>query len=183
MAWLEIIILCVAIFFLQIGIPQLTPLLSFVPAHALSAPWTIVTSLFVHANVAHLFFNMWALFVFGPFLERRIGQKRFYALYLLAGIVGNIAFALLYPSDVAGLGASGAIFGVMGAMAMLMPNLAILVFFIPMPMWIAAIFWAVTEFLLAGSPDAVAHFTHLAGLGVGLLWGKYIKDGEPQYFA
>ena len=87
MAWLQILIVTAAIFFIQIGVPALTNLLAFTPATALAMPWTAVTSLFVHANFAHFLLNMWALFVFGPMLEQRIGEKRFYALYFLSGIV------------------------------------------------------------------------------------------------
>src|SRR3989338_8864705 len=123
MAWLQILAACIAVFFLQMALPGLTTSLGFVPATALAHPWTFVTSIFLHAGLTHLFFNMWALFVFGPLLERRIGEKKFYALFFLSGIVGNLAFVLFYPANVLGLGASGAIFGVIGALAVLMPNL------------------------------------------------------------
>ncbi len=182
MAWLQIIAACVAVFFLQAALPGFTTSFAFVPAKALAAPWTFVTSIFLHGGFAHLLFNMWALFMFGPLLERRIGEKKFYALFFLSGIVGNLAFVLFYPANVLGLGASGAIFGVIGALAVLMPNLPLLFFFIPMPLWLAAIAWGGMEFLLSGVPDAVARFVHIAGLLVGIAWGMALKKQEPPEY-
>lgn len=84
--------------------PQLTLLL----------PWTPITSIFLHASVLHILFNMYSLFVFGPILEHLLGRARFLALYLIAGFGGSVAVLLMNPFGGV-LGASGAIFGLMGA--------------------------------------------------------------------
>ena len=97
--------------------------------------WTLITSMFVHAGVGHLFVNMFSLFFVGTFVERLIGRKRFLAFYLLAGIVGGLFFSLLpgfFPDflagrvfgnpDIIGVGASGAIFGLVGLLAVITPK-------------------------------------------------------------
>lgn len=77
-------------------------------------PWTMITALFLHASILHILFNMYSLFVFGPMLEHMLGRGRFLALYLVAGFGGSVAVLLLSPGGGV-LGASGAIFGLMGA--------------------------------------------------------------------
>lgn len=174
--WLKLIAANIAVFLLQLALPTITPLLSFTPSLLAAKPWSIITAIFAHGSVEHLFFNMWALFVFGSALEQQIGEKKFLLLYLLAGIAGNVAFALFYPATLSGLGASGAIFGIIGALAMLAPNLIVIVFFAPMPLWLAAIVWTAIEFVSTLTPNnPVANFAHLAGLAIGLAAGKYLK--------
>jgi membrane associated rhomboid family serine protease len=73
-------------------------------------PWRMVTSIFVHASILHILFNMYSLFIFGPIMERLLGRARFLLLFFLAGIGGSVAVLLIAPT-VPVLGASGAIFG------------------------------------------------------------------------
>ncbi len=73
------------------------------------------TSMFLHANFLHIFFNMIALIIVGPAVEVLLGRARFLSLYLIAGLGGSVASYLLGPQVDYGLGASGAIIGVMGA--------------------------------------------------------------------
>jgi membrane associated rhomboid family serine protease len=77
-------------------------------------PWRMLSSAFMHASVLHLLFNMFSLFVFGPVIEHAVGRVRFAALYLLAAFGGSLAVLLLAPMQ-AVVGASGAIFGLLGA--------------------------------------------------------------------
>jgi membrane associated rhomboid family serine protease len=77
-------------------------------------PWRMLTSTFMHASVLHLLFNMFSLFIFGPIIEHAVGRVRFAALYLLAAFGGSVAVLLLAPTS-AVVGASGAIFGLLGA--------------------------------------------------------------------
>ncbi|MCU1440297.1 MAG: hypothetical protein JWP85_1294 [Rhodoglobus sp.] len=84
------------------------------PVLTLLLPWTMITSVFLHASILHILFNMYSLFIFGPILERAIGRGRFVALYLISGFGGSVAVLLLNPAGGV-LGASGAIFGLMGA--------------------------------------------------------------------
>ena len=79
-------------------------------------PWRMITSTFLHSpgSILHILFNMYSLFIFGPLIENAVGRARFLALYLLAGFGGSVGVLLLAPSIVV-VGASGAIFGLLGA--------------------------------------------------------------------
>jgi membrane associated rhomboid family serine protease len=79
--------------------------------------WRMVTSMFLHAGVFHILFNMWALLVIGDFLERVLGTVRFLAVYLLSGLAGSVLILIAGHPGVPTVGASGAIFGVFGALA------------------------------------------------------------------
>ncbi len=86
--------------------------------------WTLLTSMFSHVLFFHIFANMFSLFFIGNFLEKIIGSKRFLSVYLTAGLVGGIFFVLsglLFNNDIPGIGASGAIFGILGVLAVLVP--------------------------------------------------------------
>ena len=76
--------------------------------------WRMVTSMFLHGSIIHLGFNMYALWIFGPAIERRYGPARYLALYLAAGLWGSAGALILSPNGYT-VGASGAIFGLMGA--------------------------------------------------------------------
>jgi len=159
---------------------------SFIPERAFDAPWTFVTSMFLHADFSHLFFNMFALFIFGMYLEPLVGSKRFLMIYFLTGIMGNFGYMLTATSAaIPGIGASGAVYGVIGTMALLRPFA--LVFaggFVPMPMIIVAIFYAITEFMGLFVPSNIARGAHLGGLflgvGLGLLFRKELKEEKPK---
>ncbi len=87
--------------------------------------WTLLTSMFSHVLFFHIFANMFSLFFIGNFLERIIGKKRFLAVYFISGILGGIFFVLsgmIFNDNVSGVGASGAIFGLIGILAVLVPH-------------------------------------------------------------
>lgn len=84
-------------------------------AFGLQEPWRYITSIFVHGSLQHLFFNLFALLVFAPPLERLIGTWRYTLLYVLSGIAGNVLSAVAITGVQSSLGASGAIYGVYGA--------------------------------------------------------------------
>ncbi|MCW2712064.1 MAG: Membrane associated serine protease, rhomboid family [Marmoricola sp.] len=86
---------------------------------AQGAWWQVVTSMFTHVDPLHLGFNMLALYFLGPMLENVLGRARFLALYLVSGLVGSAAVMLLSSANGPTLGASGAIFGLMGALAVI----------------------------------------------------------------
>ncbi len=112
-----IIALCVVIYILQI-LPNstVTQTLLYYPPFTYAEPWRMITALFVHSQNSpfHILFNMYSLFVFGPILERQLGRLRFLALYLISGFGGSVAVLLISPQS-AVVGASGAIFGLLGA--------------------------------------------------------------------
>lgn len=150
---------------------------AFTPAYAFDRPWTFVTSMFLHADISHIFFNMFALFVFGLPLERILGSQRFFILYFLSGILGSIGY-IVTTSDptIPAIGASGAIYGLMGTLAMLMPGAMVFIGgFFPMPMIFAVFFWTISEFLGLFAPSNIARGAHLAGLFLGIAYGLYLR--------
>jgi len=157
-------------------------LLVFIPAFALTEPWTFITSAFLHANVTHLLFNMIALFFFGTYLERMVGTTRFLIIYLLAAVVGNAGY-MLTASDlfIPAIGASGAVYGVMGTLAMLTPFLMVFVMgFLPLPMIVAVVLWGLMDFFGLFVPSGIAHGAHLGGLFVGILLGLYVRRARGR---
>jgi hypothetical protein len=166
---------CIFVFILQIIYPYWKDF-AFVPAYAFERPWTFVTSIFFHADFSHLFFNMFALFIFGIYLESRIETRDFLLIFFLAGIVGNIGYMVTASDPLTpGIGASGAIYGVMGSLAILTPFAMIYAGYIPMPMIAAAFLWGVTEFLGLFVPGSIAHGAHIFGLFLGIAYGFYLR--------
>lgn len=165
---------CVIIFPLEFLVP--INYFSFIPTYALTRPWTFVTSIFLHANIEHLFFNMFALLIFGTFLESRIRKRYFVLIFFLTGIAGNLGYMITAPSATTpAIGASGAIYGVMGALAALAPSAIIFIGIMPLPVVFVSLIWGLTEFLGLFTPGYIAHGAHLAGLFVGIFFGLYLR--------
>jgi len=151
--------------------------LAFFPAFAFYEPWTFITSIFLHADFLHLFFNLFALFFFGIYLERVIGNRAFATLFIISGIVGNLGY-LVTAADpyIPAIGASGAIYGVIGTLAVIAPTLLVYIYgFIPVPMALAAVIWALIDVAGLFMPTGIAHGAHLGGMVVGLLYGAYLR--------
>src|SRR6266849_1044383 len=161
---------------------QLAAELGFAPLQALTHPWTLVTYMFLHGGVAHLAFNMLALYVFGPPVEERLGGRAFIGYYLLCGVGGAaLSYLLMLVVDVRMvIGASGAVLGVALAFAWYWPNEPIFIFPFPEPIpakWLVTFAVAIDLVLvwlgaLFGTSDGVAHLAHLGGIGTGFLWLK-----------
>ncbi len=178
---LVIIIICFLIFIVTIVADMLghnlMTILGLRPASLIEKPWTIVTNLFVHVGIWHLLANMVTLYFFGSFLLRLAGTRAFLIIYFLGGIVGNIFFMLFalvlgkFMSIV--VGASGAVFALGGALAVLMPRLRVYVFPIPvaMSLWVAVI----GGFVVMSFAPGVAWEGHLGGLVFGLLAGVILR--------
>jgi len=142
-----------------------------------SHPWTMLTSLFLHADIFHILGNMLWLYWYGTALVQLIGETKFLALYFIGGLVGNALFVLIEPYGIA-VGASGAIFALGGALAVLRPKLKIVLFPIPIPMdlWVYVIFgFALMSFL-----PGVGWQAHLGGLVTGLAFGWYFRRWERR---
>jgi len=153
---------------------QLIYLLGLQPATFLVQPWTIITSMFTHADIWHILVNMIALYFYGRFLSQLIGVGKFFIVYFCGGILGNIFFLLLPPNIYAiGIGASGAIFALGGALAVLMPRLRVYMFPIPvaMPLWVAVI----GGFVIMSIVPGIAWQAHLGGLIFGLIAGYFFR--------
>jgi membrane associated rhomboid family serine protease len=143
-------------------------------------PWQLLTYAFVHAGLGHLLFNMYALYMFGSDLERVWGTRR-YLIYFLACVLAAAATQLLFAglsgAQAPTVGASGGVFGLLIAYAMLFPQRVIMPLFPPIPMR-APVFVAVFGALellfgVTGSMAGVAHFAHLGGLAGGFLLMRY----------
>lgn len=169
----------------------------FVPMIALQEPWRFVTSMFLHGGAMHLFFNAYALFLFGSILERKVTSKEYLIIFFGAGLLGGVLyylmsltdFASMCPSPFGGtwpcpaLGASGAIYGLLGAVAIMLPNMRIFVFFMPMKMKYAAILWFAISFFgtFGDLADGTAHAGHLGGLLFGLAFAWYLDQKGDDY--
>ena len=151
-------------------------------------PWTFVTYMFIHGGFAHLFFNMYALFIFGSVLERVWGTKKFLFYYFATGIGAgliHIGVQVLTNDCVPTVGASGAIFGLLLGYAMLYPDSIMGLVFPPITMkakWFVLIYAAIELALgVSGAQSGVAHFAHLGGLVVGLAIMLYWKFRHKLY--
>jgi membrane associated rhomboid family serine protease len=111
----SIIGLCIAMYVLQVATNDaVTGQLFYYPPYTAARPWTMLSSAFLHGSILHILVNMYSLYVFGPIIERLVGRWRYLALYLIAALGGSVAVLLLSPTTPV-LGASGAIFGLLGA--------------------------------------------------------------------
>ncbi|MDO4789870.1 MAG: rhomboid family intramembrane serine protease [Porphyromonas sp.] len=171
--------------------------------------WQPFTYMFMHdaSGFSHIFFNMFALVMFGPSLERVWGAKKFLFYYLFTGVGAGIVqqavwylsltsyseYSILlstgYLDQFITVGASGAIFGILLAFGMLFPNVPMYIMFIPIP--IKAKYMMIGYGLIElfagihpGAGDNVAHFAHLGGMLFGLIliliWRK--KHGKEVYY-
>ncbi|APV44943.1 Rhomboid family protein [Dehalogenimonas formicexedens] len=144
-------------------------------------PWTIITSMFVHStsDFTHILFNMIALYFFGSYLIQIVGERMMLAIYFIGGIIGGLFFFLLGPTYGAAIGASGAIFALGGALAVLRPQTKVFVFPIPvpLPLWVAVIGGAL---ILSFIPN-VAWQAHLGGLLTGMVFGYLLSKGRIRF--
>ena len=172
--------------------PEMFSYLAFSPFDFLQGKnvWTLITAMFMHGGIFHLLVNMLTLASMGGLLERMIGTKRFLITYFAAGLFGSLFMAILYmlssdprvilltifnlapnAQSIAAVGASGAIFGVIGMVIMLRPKTPVYVMFIPVA--IPLVYAVVGMFVLLGLFPMVANSAHLGGLLVGLFFGWF----------
>jgi len=180
----HLLIINVVIFFLASSatgsfIPDLA---LYFPTDSRFSPYQLVSHMFMHADLNHLFFNMFGLFIFGPYVERYVGKKNFFILYFLAGVGAFLAhFAVQYfqYSDMGitqfrgVVGASGALMGIVLAFAVLFPDLKMMLLFPPIPIkakYLALGYVAVDLYSgISGAQVNVANFAHLGGALTGFL--------------
>lgn len=142
--------------------------------------WQFFTYMFLHGGFVHIFFNMLILWFFGCEVERMWGPKAFYRYYFITGIGAGLFYTLINPfSTVPTIGASGAVYGILTAFAVMFPNreITLLLFFIvPVRMRARTLVLGAAGLSLlngvTGSADGVAHFAHLGGMVVGYLYMK-----------
>ncbi len=174
--WISLIL--VIIFVIQQIVPGFTETF-LLTSDSLDSPWRFLTAVFLHGSIVHLFYNLFALVLFGIMLESLIGSKKFLWLFLISGILANVASFWFYPSS---LGASGAIMAVIGCLAILRPLMTVWAFNLPMPMFIAAIIWVGGSVMgIFGFGDqSTGYIAHLAGIVIGLLYGFYLRLKFPS---
>jgi len=171
-----LIAVCIVVFAIQMFSNGFTEAFMLTSSEVLLKPWTLVTSMFLHGSESHLIFNMFALFLFGLLLEKFIGSKKFLLVFFLTGIVASTA-ALFYVSS---LGASGAVYGIIGALAALRPRMNVWVYGVPMPMVAAAGLYLLLDFAGMFFPSNVANTAHIAGLVTGIAIGLVIREPRQK---
>ncbi len=173
-------------------------------------PYQLLTHMFMHGSFFHLFFNMYALVIFGIVLEQVWGSQKFFLYYLVTGIGAALLHSLVIFIEVSQLkeayeagnimainsieiinrtptvGASGAVYGVLLAYGMLFPNNVLQLIFPPIALkakWFVVIFGAIELFLGISRPGSnIAHFAHLGGMIFGYLLILYWKKKNRMYF-
>ncbi|WP_088335044.1 MULTISPECIES: rhomboid family intramembrane serine protease [unclassified Methanopyrus] len=142
-------------------------------------PECLITYMFLHANLIHLLFNMLGLLTFGAQLERVLSASEFLVLYLLSGLMGGLAQTALTP-DVPVVGASAAIFGLLGCLTMLRPMSIMMFLFIPMPLALFAVLYAALAIFViqSGVVTQVAHAGHFVGMVVGGVLALLYRPSE-----
>ena len=147
-------------------------------------PWQLVTYSFLHGGFAHIFFNMFALYMFGSDIERLFGSRFYIAYYLVSVVAAGVSHLIVtswmgappYPT----VGASGGIYGLLLAFAVYFPQRRVILLFPPIPMP-ARVFVAVFALLelgfgVTGTQSGVAHFAHLGGMVGGALMIQYRRS-------
>jgi membrane associated rhomboid family serine protease len=177
-----LIIINVAVFIGQ----SLMGLTSYLALYPLGTPYfssyQMLTHMFTHGGLGHIFFNMFALWMFGRTLENVWGGKRFLAFYMMCGIGAAVLHLIVEYVSGGGspaVGASGAVMGIFVAFALLFPNTELYLMFIPIPIKAKWAMLGLIVFDLFGGlqgTDNIAHFAHLGGALTGaimvLLWNK-----------
>ncbi|MBS4027767.1 MAG: rhomboid family intramembrane serine protease [Ignavibacteriales bacterium] len=137
--------------------------------------WQLFTYMFMHGGFTHIFFNMFALWMFGMKLENEMGSKKFLYFYMVCGVgagLCNLFIAPLFTEVGPTVGASGAVYGILLAFGLMFPDDIVFMWFIPMPAkFFVGIYMAIELYSgVTGTQDGVAHFAHLGGAAVGILF-------------
>jgi uncharacterized protein len=175
---LKLCLIAILVFLAQTAIPGFTELF-VLNKSSFQEPWRFLTAIFLHASLAHLILNLFALALFGSILERFVGGRRFSIVFFTTGILANLVAVNFYDSS---LGASGAIFGILGALIFIRPLMTVWAFGLPMPMFIAGIIWIAADILGAygfftGNPiDNTGNIAHLSGIFFGLIFGMLFRE-------
>ena len=156
-------------------------------------PWQLVTYGFLHGDMMHLLFNMFALWMFGVQIENVWGSRRF-AIYYFSCVIGAglIQMLVMWGTPIPTLGASGGVFGILLAFGMLFPNQVIMLLFPPIPLkakWLVIGYGAIELYAaVMGTQAGVANFAHLGGMLFGFLLIMYwrgklpLKPKQRSYF-
>ncbi|MBT4188255.1 MAG: rhomboid family intramembrane serine protease [Gemmatimonadales bacterium] len=188
--WVKRLLIANVVIFLlaQPGSPLYQLLVLYPLPFALFRPWGVVTYMFLHAGMGHLFFNMIGLFFFGPRLENRLGAKGFLWLYFLAGL-GGAVFHLTFNRTASVVGASGAGYGILLGFAMFWPRERIYIWgILPVEAWLLAsllVFGSLYSGISPSAGSGTAHFAHLGGIAFAfafLKWWEWKKGSAQRSF-
>jgi membrane associated rhomboid family serine protease len=173
------------VFFFLASTGGLDAMLALWPLGAGFMPWQLVTYGFLHASLTHLLFNMLGLYSFGSGLERVWGPRRYLAYYftcMVTAAVTQLVFARVTGSFYPTVGASGGVFGLLLAYAMLFPQRTVMLLIPPIPMKapvFAVVYGAIELFLgVTGTQEGVAHFAHLGGMLGGFVLLSWWRRGR-----
>ncbi len=169
----------------------------FAPPTGLSDYLPFITNMFLHGGWAHLLFNMWALWIFGPAVEDRTGPWRFLIFYLVCGVAASLAHAMVNADSVVpALGASGAISGVTGCYVRMFPFARLIVmvpvFFYPvffeLPAIVFAFFWFMSQIVpgiislfIPSQGGGIAWWAHIGGFVAGWILVPFFKHSSRNY--
>lgn len=168
-------LICILFFIIQITISGFTELFVLNDSALKGEYWRFLTAIFLHGSTIHLLYNLFALALFGSILEKLIKGRKFLLVFFISGILANLIAVNFYPSS---LGASGAIMGILGCLAVIKPMMMVWAFGFPMPMFIASILWVIGDVLgaLGAFGDTgIGNIAHLSGIAVGFLAGILIR--------
>ena len=175
---LKLCLIMVSVFLVQIVFQDFTEFFVLTKA-SWGEIWRFVSAIFLHVGLIHLIYNLFALALFGSILESVIGSRRFLIIFFISGILANLVSINFYDFS---LGASGAIFGVIGALIIIRPLLLVWAFGLPMPIFFAGILWATGDIIGAygffiGQPiNNSGNIAHLSGMFFGMIFGILYKN-------
>jgi len=174
----NLLVACIGVYLLQMVMGErLVDLFGLWPPNSFTPhfqPWQLVSYAFLHdpGSFTHILFNMFALYMFGPEIERLLGARRFFTYYIVCVIGAAIAqlavLRLVGNPPVPTVGASGGISGLLLAFGLAFPRRRLMLIFppIPMPAWLFVTLYGLLELYLgvSGHASGVAHFAHLGGM-------------------
>ena len=140
--------------------------------------WRLVTSMFLHGDVLHIFSNMFSLLIFGSYVELSFSKYEFVLIYFISGILGSLLTVFLLPLNTISLGASGAIFGLIGAV------LSIFIFDRNNPLIILGLIYTFYFVISSFSSEGINYIAHIFGLLGGFATGYILrrkKRNEQPY--
>lgn len=149
--------------------------------------WQVITYAFLHGGWGHIFFNMFALWMFGGPIEHLLGAKHYAFYYFFCAVTAALAHLLVAQFVIHGfyptIGASGAVFGLLVAFGLMYPRVQMFLIFLPIPMpaWVFVTGYILLElfFGVSGYESGVAHFAHLGGAVGGFILLQYWRGKLP----
>lgn len=157
--------------------------MSYSAKNLLSRPWTLITSIFLHADLVHLSYNMFGLFIFGNIVEIHISRKKYLLLLLLSAVIANLSFGIVNRSSSV-IGISGVVYSLIGAAMVRFPNIKVPLpigpIAFPMKIYFAGPVMAIGEAVVSFiANDDIAHLAHFSGFIVGATFTYFFLNISP----